>query len=71
MDGDPVFIVRESKAQPGKRDVDHFEKFLSRVSRYLEAQVMPVMVTYSVRPKVERYAKETIKDLRLYMSFEI
>jgi len=71
LDGDPVFIVGESKAQLGKRDVDHFEKFLSRVSGYLEAPVMPVMVTYSIRPKIEQYAKDTINGLRLYMSYEI
>lgn len=66
-----MIIVGERKAQLGRRDVDHFQRFLSRVSGYLGAPIMPIMATYSVRPKIEQYAKETIKGLRLYMSYEI
>jgi hypothetical protein len=66
-----VYIIGESKSQLGKRDVDRFTKFLARVSNHLGARLIPLLVTYSVRPKVEQYAREKIKGLCLYMSFEI
>ncbi len=69
--GKPVYIVGESKSQLGKRDVDHYAKFLGRASGYFGRPVIPILVTYSVRPKIERYAKEKIEGLKLYMSFEI
>jgi hypothetical protein len=66
-----VYIIGESKSQLGKRDVDRFTKFLARVSNHLGARLIPLLVTYSVRPEVEQYAREQIKELSLYMSFEI
>ena len=38
---------------------------------HLGARLIPLLVTYSVRPEVEQYAREKIKELSLYMSFEI
>jgi hypothetical protein len=71
IDEETVYIIGESKSQLGKRDVDRFTKFLARVSNHLGARVIPLLVTYSVRPKVEQYAREKINGLSLYMSFEI
>ncbi len=71
LNDEKVYIIGESKSQLGKRDVDHFRKFLARVYNHLGAKIIPILVTYSVRPKVGSYAKEKIKGLRLYMSFEL
>ena len=71
IDEETVYIIGESKSQLGKRDVDRFTKFLARVSNHLGARVIPLLVTYSVPPKVEQYAREKINGLSLYMSFEI
>ena len=65
------YVIGESKSQIGKRDVDRFTKFLTRVSNHLGARLIPLLVTYSVRPEVEQYAREKIRELSLYMSFEI
>lgn len=71
LNEEKVYIIGESKSQLGKRDVDRFSRFLVRVSNHLGAKVIPILVTYSVRPKVEGYAKDKIEGLRLYMSFEL
>ena len=71
IEGEPVCIIGESKSQLGRRDVDRFAKFLVRASSHLGARLIPVLVTYSVRPEVEHYARDKIDGLRLYMSFEV
>jgi hypothetical protein len=66
-----VYIIGESKSQLGRKDIDSFCKLLIRVSNYLRTKIIPVLVTHSVRPQIEKYAKKKIEGLRLYMSFQL
>lgn len=66
-----VYIIGESKSQLGRKDIDRFCKLLVRVSNYLRTKIIPVLVTHSVRPQIEKYAKKKIEGLRLYMSFQL
>ena len=56
LNEEKVYVIGESKSQLGRRDVDSFCKFLVRISNYLRAKIIPILVTHSVRPQVERYA---------------
>lgn len=71
LNGEKVYVIGESKSRLGRKDVDRFSKFLIRVSNHLHARIIPILVTHSLRPQVERYAKEKIEGLRLYMSFQL
>ncbi len=66
-----VYIIGESKSQLGRKDIDSFCKLLIRASNYLRTKIIPVLVTHSVRPQIEKYAKKKIEGLRLYMSFQL
>jgi len=66
-----VYVIGESKAQLGKKDLGGFERLLKRVSSYLGARIIPVLVTHSVHPKVERFARDKISGLLIYKSFQL
>ncbi len=71
LEGKKVYVVGESKAQLGRKDVDRFNKLLKRVSEHLREKLYPVIVTHSAHPEVESYAKDKIKDLEIYKSYEL
>jgi len=66
-----VCVIGESKAQLGKRDVDRFRKLLERAHKHLARPLIPLLVVYSVRPEVERYASEKIPELVIVKSYEL
>ena len=70
LDGEKLCIVGESKSQLGRRDIDRFKKLIGRVRGYMDKKIIPILVTHSVRPQVERYAKKEIEDLRIYKSYQ-
>ncbi|MEW6419909.1 MAG: hypothetical protein AB1480_17645 [Nitrospirota bacterium] len=71
IDGKRVYIIGESKAQIGKADAEVFIKMVKRLSRHLKEQTLPILVCYSVHPKVETYIKEHYPDIKLYKTFQV
>ncbi|MEE4359211.1 MAG: hypothetical protein V2I97_22265 [Desulfococcaceae bacterium] len=71
QDGEKIFIIGESKAQMGKKDVSRFEKLLARVSKHLSSEVWPLFITHSVHPDIETYAKNRIPGLSIYKSYDL
>ena len=67
--GQRVYVIGEAKAQLGRRDVDSFLRRLKRVREFLDAELIPVLLTYAVHPKVEQYAAD--KGLKLYWSYDL
>jgi hypothetical protein len=55
----PISIVGEAKAPLGRRDVDRFLKRVGRLDRHapLRSERFLLVVSHSVRPDVERYAR--------------
>ena len=71
LDGERIYIIGESKSQLGKKDVDKFKKRVERIRGYLGGKIVPILVTYQVRPKVERYAVKAIEGLLIYKSYQL
>ncbi len=65
------FVVGEAKAKLSQKDVDKFLRLLSRLrtSKFVEDQVFPIIVTYSTRPAIQRYAEE--KGINIIWSYEL
>ena len=70
LKGEKVYVIGESKSQLGKRDINRFSKLVKRVSTHFQTKVFPVLVTHSVHPDVEVYAKNNIRELEIYKSYE-
>ncbi|RLB89381.1 MAG: hypothetical protein DRH50_13825 [Deltaproteobacteria bacterium] len=71
LDGEEVYVIGESKVQIGKRNLNAFERLLKRLSGYLRGRIIPVLVTHSVHPEVERFVKKKIEGLLIYKSFQL
>lgn len=71
-DGKEVIIIGESKSQLSKYDIDDFLKVVERVTSYTKSgdiEKVLIAVSYSIRPEVEKYAKE--KGIKVYWSYEL
>jgi hypothetical protein len=57
--GTELTIVGEAKARPGKKDIDRFLKLVSRLERngWIAGEPFLLLIGYSIRPEVERYAR--------------
>ena len=57
--GTEVTIVGEAKARPGKGDVDHFLKLVTRLERngWIAGEPFLLLIGHSIRPETERYAR--------------
>ncbi len=49
-----VYIIGEGKAHLGKKDIDVFLKRLKRLEQELKSEIVPLMISYSIRPEVEK-----------------
>ncbi len=49
-----VYIIGEGKAHLGKKDIDVFLKRLKRLEKELKSEIVPLMISYSIRPEVEK-----------------
>lgn len=67
--GNEVYVIGEAKAQLGRRDVDRFVRALKRLKGFLGAEVIPILLTYVVPPKVEEYA--ATKGLKTDWSYDL
>lgn len=70
-DGKQVLIIGESKAQPGKKDIDKFIKTVERVEKYTGTVVYPFIVGYSFSPIVEKYINEKYPKLKFFNTYQI
>jgi hypothetical protein len=67
--GRQIVVMGEAKAQLGRRDVDRFVRKVDRIRKGLDVEVVPLVLTYSVPPRVEQYAKS--KGLAIYWSYDL
>ncbi|MGB9713338.1 MAG: coiled-coil domain-containing protein [Dissulfurimicrobium sp.] len=67
--GNPVYLVGECKAQPGKKDADRFAAMLERLSAVLGKNIQAMLIGYTFTPQVEKYMAgryPTIKPVKTY-----
>jgi len=69
--GKKVYIIGESKAQPGKKDVDKFNLMLKRLAGYFNADVKGFMLGYNYAPNVEEYLIEKHPDISFFKTYQI
>lgn len=69
--GKDIYVIGESKAQIGKGDVKDFAAMVKRLESHFNAAVMPLMVCYSIHPRVEQYIKTDHPGIKVYQSFHI
>lgn len=67
--GTELTIVGEAKARPGKADIDRFLKLVARLNEHgwIEGETVLLLVGYSIRPEVERYARS--HDVKVVPSY--
>ncbi|MDH7553352.1 MAG: hypothetical protein QHH74_06845 [Spirochaetota bacterium] len=68
--GNKVYIIGESKAQLGKKDVESFDKMIKRLQNTLEGEIIGFVVCYSCTPDVEEYVKQEYPYIRIHKSFD-
>lgn len=66
-----VFLIGESKTQPGKKDFDRFAKRIERLQSVLKGQITALMVGYHYTPEVEAYASRLYPNILRYKTFQI
>jgi len=71
LNGRKVYIIGESKAQVGRGDVEGFVKMVKRLGKHLKEHILPILVCYTVHPKMESYIKENHPEIKLYKTFQI
>ncbi len=64
-----IFIVGESKAQFGVKDVTQFLKLLQRVKKHLQADVFALALAHQFHPKAEKALKE--RGIPYFWSYEV
>ena len=69
--GNPVYLVGECKAQPGKKDADRFASMLERLKTVLGKNIQAVLIGYAFTPQVERYAAGKYPAIKLAKTYEI
>ena len=69
--GKKVYIIGESKAQPGKKDVDKFSLMLKRLAEYFNADVKGFMLGYNYAPNVEEYLIKKHPHISFFKTYQI
>jgi uncharacterized phage infection (PIP) family protein YhgE len=69
--GDPVYLVGECKAQPGKKDVDRFAAMLERLSIKLGKNIQAMLIGYTFTPQVEKYMAGRYPAIKPAKTYEI
>ena len=68
-EGQKVYVIGEANAQLGRRDVNRFLRMLKRVQAFLPDELVPLLLTYAVHPRVEQYAVSN--GLKIYWSHDL
>ena len=61
--GKDVYIIGECKAQPGKKDIDRFDKMLKRIRNHYKSDIYGFIVGYTYHPEIEEYCKKHSIDI--------
>jgi len=67
--GKDVYIIGECKAQPGKKDIDRFNKMLKRIRNHYKSDIYGFIVGYTYHPEIEEYCKKHTIDI--FKTYEI
>lgn len=67
-DGKDVYVIGESKANLSIRHIADFVDRLNDIRETLQADIIPIMITYMTEPNVEAFARS--KGIRVYYSYE-
>ena len=70
-EGSPVTVLGEAKAHLSVKHIDRFLKQIERLKSLgaVQGEVFPFMISYSIRPEVETYARE--HSVALFQSYEL
>ena len=72
--GKKIYIIGESKAQPGKKDLDRFNLMLGRLKDYFKVKddgIKGFMIGYIFAPEVENYARFKYPHIDLFKTYQI
>ncbi|MBP6291172.1 MAG: hypothetical protein KA407_05975 [Spirochaetes bacterium] len=66
-----MIVVGECKSQPGKSDIDDFNKMLHRLQSHFKQDISGFIVGYSFDPEVEDYLITHYPHIRYYKTYQI
>ena len=72
--GKKIYIIGESKAQPGKKDLDRFNLMIGRLKDYFKIKddgIKGFIIGYSFSPEVEDYAHSKYPHIDLFKTYQI
>ncbi|MHB1665572.1 MAG: hypothetical protein ACYCT7_10010 [bacterium] len=69
--GKKIYIIGESKAQPGKKDFDRFDTMLKRFKNNFNTELKAFVIGYQFSPEVERYAKAEYPNIDFFKTYQI
>ncbi len=67
--GNKIFIIGESKAQFGVKDVRKFKKLFERVRSHLGGEIFPLVIAYHYHPEAEAQLQEN--GIKHFWSYEL
>ncbi len=70
-DGKTIYIIGESKAQPGKKDFDRFNTMLKRFKNNFNTELKAFIIGYQFSPEVEKYAKAEYPNIDFFKTYQI
>jgi hypothetical protein len=70
-DGKKIYIIGESKAQPGKKDFDRFNTMLKRFKNNFNTDLKAFVIGYQFSPEVEKYAKTEYPNIDFFKTYQI
>lgn len=68
--GQPSFIIGECKAQPGKKDIDKFDKLIERIKKVITGDVYCFIAGHQFTPDVEVYLSKKYPYIKACKSYE-
>jgi hypothetical protein len=71
LNGEPVFLIGECKAKPGKKDADRFNGMLERLPEVLKGRFFPVLIGYTFSPEVEHYVARKYPHIHLVKTYKV
>jgi hypothetical protein len=69
VNGDKVYVIGESKAQFGPKDVTRFKRLLERVKAHLGEHIFPIALAYHFHPQAEEKLQES--EIQHFWSYEL
>lgn len=70
-DGQPVLIVGECKAHPGRKDLKQFNAILSRLKEHFNMPVEGFIVGYTFSPETEDLLAQEYSHIKAFKTYEV